>query len=289
MTVLEVIQRSTDFLAKKGVESPRLQVELMLAAALGMPRLKLYLNFEQELAEAQLELVREQVRRRGNREPLQHILGSVSFCGREIKVNRHVLVPRPETELLAERGWEFLKARIAAGIATPRAIDLGSGSGCIAIALALECPATEIHAVDVSPEALAMARENAELNGCADRLQFHLGDAFGACPAPGKFDLMITNPPYIADAEVATLEPEVRDHDPRLALAGGTDGLDFYRKLAANAGTLLRPDGCLLCEFGDGQAEQIRAVFVEHKWVVASVEPDYTGRQRIMAARYPSN
>ena len=280
MTVLEAIQRSTGFLARKGVDSPRLQVELLLAHALGVPRLKLYLNFEQILTGAHLETVRELVRRRGNREPLQHIIGSTSFCGFEIKVNRHVLVPRPETEMLAERAWHCLAALNPPPGA---ALDFGTGSGCLAIALAAQCPGAQVHAADISEEALHVARENAALNNL--KIQFHSGDGFAALPRGLPFDLIVSNPPYVPSAEIEALAPEVRDHDPRLALDGGADGLDFYRRLAAEAANHLRPAGRMLLESGDGQSEQICRLFVQHKWVVESVEADYTARPRILTLR----
>jgi release factor glutamine methyltransferase len=282
VTVLEVIQRSTAFLTRKGVESPRLQVELVLAHVLGVPRLKLYLDFEQPLTVAHLEAVRGMVRRRGNREPLQHIIGSTSFCGLEIKVNRHVLVPRPETEMLAERAWQFLAALNPSPVA---ALDFGTGSGCLAIALAAQCPAVRVHAADISDEALRVARENAALNNLDDKVQFHSGDGFAALPRGLSFDLIVSNPPYIPSADIEALAPEVRDHDPRLALDGGVDGLDFYRRLAAEAARHLRPAGRMMLESGDGQSEQIRRIFVQHKWVVESVEADYSGRPRILSFR----
>lgn len=288
MTVLEVIQRSTDFLAKRGVESPRLQVELALAHVLRQPRLNLYLNFGRILDEAELETVRGLVKRRGNREPLQHLLGSTSFCGFEIKVNPQVLIPRPETEQLAERGWTFLQARAASGGHAPLALDFGTGSGCLAIALAAKCPAAIIHAVDISAEALATARENTVANQVADRVVLHHGDGFAVLPAGPGFDLVVSNPPYIPGAEIATLDPEVRDHDPRLALDGGPDGLDFYRRLATEAAARLRPGGCLMIEFGDGQAAAIAEIFGRHNWVVAGTEADYSGRQRLMTLRPPA-
>ena len=346
MTVLEVIQKSSDFLAKKGVDSARLQTELLLAHVLKLPRMKLYLNFERKLSDTELDSIRELVKRRGQREPLQHITGSTSFCGFEMAVNRHVLVPRPETELLAEMGWEFLN--VVAGILpavesgfqpggkgtnipettensnrvtnkhanpggrmppstageTPAAtaLDFGTGSGCIAIALAVKCPATRVVALDVSAEALVVAKQNAERNGVAERVEFVHGDGFGALSrwsevtdepnadcsrgrSPHLFDLLISNPPYIPGAEIATLQPEVRDFDPRGALDGGADGLDFYRMLAAQAGNFLKPDGKLMLEFGDGQADEIKKIFESQKWVVEAVREDYTRRPRILVAR----
>ena len=281
MKVLEVIQRSSEFLAKKGVESPRLQTELLLSHVLRVPRLNLYLDFERKLSEADLESVRELVRRRGTREPLQHILGSASFCGLEIKVGRDVLVPRPETELLAERAWDFLSAWPSVH---PIALDFGTGSGCVAVVLAAKCPSAQVHAVDVSAEALRVAQDNAVMNGVADKIRFHLGDAFAALPAGVLFALIVANPPYLPVAEIDTLAPEVRDYDPRLALDGGPDGLDFYRRLAREAAKYLEPAGRIMLEFGDGQADRIREIFADHNWVVERIEADYSGRPRILVA-----
>jgi release factor glutamine methyltransferase len=282
VSVLEVIQRSAEFLARKGVDSPRLQVELLLAHALRLPRLKLYLDFDRQLGEPELESVRQLVKRRGDREPLQHILGSTSFCGVEIKVNGHVLVPRPETELLAERAWEFVHTLKSSA---PSVFDFGTGSGCLAIALASKCPAAGIHAVDVSPEALSVARENAALNRVADRIEFYGGDGFAVLPPGLLFDAIVANPPYVPTAEIDSLMPEVRDYDPRPALDGGPDGLVFYRRLAAEAAGYLAEPGRILLEFGDGQAERVGEIFVQHKWVVENVEADYSGRPRIFVAR----
>ena len=240
MTVLEVIQRSSEFLARKGVESPRLQIELLLAHVLQLPRLKLYLNFDRALNSLELETVRSFVKRRAAREPLQHILGTTSFCGLEIAVNSNVLVPRPETELLTERAIEYLSCLPSEpGIV----LDFGTGSGCIALAVAIRCPNAEIHALDISEEALAVARQNAARLQVEGRIRFYLGDGFAALPCARQFHLIISNPPYIAGSEIESLEPEVRFHDPRLALDGGIDGLDFYRRIAAEAPAWLAPQG----------------------------------------------
>jgi release factor glutamine methyltransferase len=282
VTVLEVIQRSAGFLHQKGVDSPRLQIELMLARILDVPRLKLYLNFERELSDPELGQAREMVRRRAAREPLQHILGSVSFCGFEIKCSPTALVPRPETELLAERAWQF------AGSLAPRepvCLDLGTGTGCIAIAIAHQSPATMVHAVDLSTEALALASENAAASGVAHRIRFHHGDAFAAVPAGTMFDLIVSNPPYIATAEISGLQPEVRDYDPRLALDGGEDGMAFYRKIAREAVPFLTTGSKLMLEFGDGQEEALQKVFSDEKWIVEEIVGDYSARPRILIAR----
>lgn len=282
VTVLEIIRRSSEFLEKKGVESPRLNIELLLAHALNMPRLKLYLNFERVLNEEELNQVREMVKRRATREPLQHITGSTSFCGLEMKCSRSALVPRPETELLAERAWQFLSTLNSQ---PTTAFDLGTGTGCIAIAIAKKSPGTMVHAVDASEEALLLARENAALNGVAERISFHQGDAFAALPTTSSFDLIVSNPPYIAAEEIATLQPEVRDFDPRLALDGGADGLDFYRRLAGEAAAFLKPHGKLMLEFGDGQETALAKLFFDEKWIVEEIIADYSSRPRILIAR----
>jgi release factor glutamine methyltransferase len=322
MTVLEAIQKSTEFLAKKGVESPRLQTELLLAHLLKLPRMKLYLNFERALTPAEVDGLREFIKRRGQREPLQHITGSTSFCGLEIAVNRHVLIPRPETEILAEFGWKFMSEpeqtpHPAGGHPLPAqrgegrgeghvALDFGTGTGCIAIALAAKCPSAKIVATDISADALALAGENAAHHNIAERIEFVQGDGFAAlqnvgqasCLFPSEkkkletggtpvlhFDLIISNPPYIPSAEIATLQPEVRDFDPRGALDGGADGLDFFRKLARESKPFLKPGGKIMLEFGDGQADAIRKIFEAEKWIVEAVKEDYSQRARILIAR----
>jgi len=323
VTVLEVIQRSTEFLAKKGVESARLQTELLLADVLKLPRMQLYLNFERALTTPEVEAFRELIRRRGQREPLQHILGSTSFCGLEITVSRHALIPRPETELLAEHGWTFLNQLSSpadTGIETslredtlkgghqtnpgvrcppfrvsgpdpmamtsyPTALDFGTGSGCLAIALASKSVSARVQAVDISPEALALARQNAANHGLAGRIEFREGDGFAALQPGARFDLIISNPPYIPSAEIETLQREVRDHDPRPALDGGPDGMDYFRRLAAEAAAFLRPGGKLMLEFGDGQAGEVGRIFEQEMWIVEATRLDYNQRPRILIAR----
>jgi release factor glutamine methyltransferase len=323
VTVLEAIQKSTEFLGKKNVGSPRLQTELLLAHLLKMPRMKLYLNFDRVLTVTETAALRELFKRRGQREPLQHITGSTSFCGFEIAVNRHVLVPRPETELLAELGWQFLN-QLSEGRAprvpdstaeignsqssSLRVLDFGTGSGCIAIALAAKCPGSKIIATDISMEALALAKENAMRNEVAERIEFLQGDGFEALMSGGrvprvpdatseirdlqsssirkwKFELIISNPPYIPSAEIATLEPEVRDFDPRAALDGGADGLEFYRLIAKSAAVFLKSGGKIMVEFGDGHADAICKIFEMEKWIVEAVKEDYSQRARILIAR----
>lgn len=301
MTVLEGIQKSAEFLAKKDIDSPRLQAELLLAHILKLPRMKLYLNFERALTDAETDSFRELVKRRAQHEPLQHVLGSTSFCGFEIAVNRSVLVPRPETEILAELGWSFLSTLNSQ---PSTALDFGTGSGCIAIALAAKSPNAKIIALDVSTDALETARQNATRNNVADKIEFLQGDGFTALQNFGSglrvgalkggdisphsqicFDLIISNPPYIPTAEIETLQPEVRDFDPPGALDGGPDGLEFYRRFATEPRPFLKTGGKIMLEFGDGQADAIRKIFEAQNWIVEAVREDYTHRQRILIAR----
>jgi release factor glutamine methyltransferase len=284
VTLLEAIQRSADFLARKGVDSPRLQSELLLAQALGLRRMQLYLSFERVLTDTETESLRELIRRRGQREPLQHIVGSTSFCGLELKVGPEVLVPRPETELLAEAAWEFANRVAGGGVAAPRVLDFGTGSGCLAIAIAVKCPACSVCALEVSATALAVARWNADRHQVASRVQFVEGAGLDDLAPENRFHLVVGNPPYIASAEIAGLQPEVRDYDPRAALDGGEDGLRFYRMLAAEVPGRLLPGGRMMLEFGDGQADAIAALLREQKWVVEAIREDYTHRPRFLVA-----
>jgi release factor glutamine methyltransferase len=281
MTVLEAIQKSTEFLAKRGVDSPRLQSELLLAHVLQTQRLKLYLEFARPLDESHTGALRELVKRRGNREPLQHILGSTSFCGLEVGVNGSVLIPRPETELLAEEGWKFLNA-----LNRPTTfLDFGTGSGCIAIALCHFARTAKGWALDKSQDALQVARENASRNKVQDRITFQASDGFSALIPELRFDLIISNPPYIPASEIPMLQEEVRNFDPHSALDGGSDGLDFYRLLAREAGGFLAKGGKLLAEFGDAQEEKVATIFTGGGWTVEAILNDYSARPRIISAR----
>jgi len=285
VTVLEVIQKSAEFLARKGVESPRLQAELLLAHRLKLPRMKLYLNFERALTPPEVDDFRALIKRRGEREPLQHIIGSTSFCGLELAVNRHVLVPRPETEILAELGWQFLNQLSIRNSQPLAALDFGTGSGCLAIALAAKCPTAQVWAIDVSPNALELAKQNAARHNVASRIQFWQGDGFAALRQEMCFDLIISNPPYIAGAEIESLQFEVRGYDPRCALDGGPDGLDYFRVLAAGAPPLIKTGGRVMLEFGGGQADAVCAIFEKQKWIVEAVKQDYSHQPRVLVAR----
>lgn len=284
MTVLEIIQKGSDFLAKRGVASPRLQVELMLAHQLKIPRLRLYLDFEKPLREEDVAALRAMVARRGDRVPLQHVLGIAPFYGLDFEVGPDVLVPRPETELLVEHGLRWLKQR-SAGAPPPSVLDYGTGSGCIAICVAKHDPQAQVHAVDISPDALLRARANATRLQVEPQIHFWQSDGLNALEAQLSFDLILSNPPYIPAAEIASLDPEVRDHDPRLALDGGEDGLTFYRRQASELIGALRPGGRWMCELGDGQATAVTDALGQQNWIVEAVHPDYNATPRVLIAR----
>lgn len=287
MTIGEAILAGEKQLVAAGIDSGRLETEMMLAQLREEPRLNLWLQRGDVLTEGQREKLQDWLARRSTREPIQHILGWAPFLDFELHVTRDVLVPRPETEVLAQLAIQRL-----AGAAAPRVLDWGTGSGCLALAIAQAVPSAEVHALDVSPDALRIARANAIAYRLADRVRFHPGDGFAALDSEFRdpqnaFDLIVTNPPYIPAAEVETLDPEVRLHDPRLALVGGEDGLECYRRLATEALAWLRPGGWLLAEFGDGQAPALTELFGKAGWLIEAVEKDLSGRDRILIVRAP--
>ncbi len=309
MTIGEAILAGEQQLGSAGIDSGRLETEMMLAQLRDEPRLNLWLQRSDVLSPSQQEKLQDWLARRATREPLQHILGWAPFLDFELHVTREVLVPRPETEVLAQLAIQRLVAKVGGVPGTPerdaghpthspeggarlRVLDWGTGSGCLALALAKAVPAAEVHALDVSPDALRIARANAIAYRLADRVRFHLGDGFAALDSAFRnphsaFDLIVTNPPYIPAAEVETLDPEVRLHDPRLALVGGEDGLECYRRLATEALAWLKPGGWLLAEFGDGQAPALVDLFGKAGWLIEAVEKDLSGRDRILIVRAP--
>jgi release factor glutamine methyltransferase len=265
--LLEVLRGTERYLADRGVENPRLNAEHLLAHALGLKRMELYLQFDRPLTESERAPLRDLVKRRGTREPLQHVLGTAEFHGRTFACDKRALVPRPETEQLVELALEIAKDKPAATI-----LDIGTGSGVIVLTIALELPSATLHATDLSPDALALAAENAARHALTDRLVFHQADLLP--PDAARFDLIIANLPYIPAEEIASLSPEVR-HDPASALDGGADGLDLIRRLIETAPDRLAPGGALLLEIGLGQADAVNALLSARKFRDISVRPDY--------------
>ena len=250
-TTLKVLDWTKEFLFSRGVENARLEAEWLLCAATGLDRVGLYLNFEKPLNEEELAVYRGMVARRGRREPLQHILGTQEFCGLNFEVTPDVLVPRHDTETLVNEALARMPG-------AQSVLDIGTGSGCIAVVLSAKLHNAAVTAVDISETALMVARRNAEITGVA--IEFLQGSLLE--PVAGRqFDLIVSNPPYIPSSDIETLQPEVREFDPRAALDGGLDGLEIYRKLIPDAVTALACGGWLLVEVGIGQANDVSYLF----------------------------
>ncbi len=284
-TVLSTLERTTDAFAHAGVDSPRLCAELLLGRVLGLERISLYAQFDRPLTGMELTAFEAFVGRRLKREPVQYILGDTSFMGLTFRVSPHVLIPRPETELLVERVMEEERARPGT---TRRVLDIGTGSGCIAVAVAHFVPGAHIDAIDVSAEALALARSNARelLPGGNERVAFCEADVrTEPYQGPrGPFDLIVSNPPYISESELLLCEPEVRSFEPRVATTDGADGLTFYRAIARLAGSILSPGGRVMVEVGHDQAERVQAIFRAAGAGSVATFNDYAGIARIVQA-----
>lgn len=250
-TIRKVLDWTKGYLSEKGIENARLEAEWMLASVTGHDRVGLYVNFDQPLTDAELATYRGMVARRSKREPLQHILGTQEFCGLDFEVSPSVLIPRYDTEVLVAEAL-----RVAPAART--VLDIGVGSGCIAVALAKALPAAEVSGVESSPEALELAQRNADRH--AARITLFEGSLFEPFKDQ-RFDLIVSNPPYIPTADLERLQPEVRDYEPRQALDGGADGLDYYRLIVPQAPTYLNPGGWLLVEVGIDQADEVKRLF----------------------------
>jgi release factor glutamine methyltransferase len=274
---------ATGRLARAAIESARLDAELLMAAAAHSSRAAVIIGASQIDATV-LERFERMVARREAREPLAYIVGRREFFSLEFEVCPGVLVPRPETETLVETALDFLNGRLSATI-----LDIGTGSGAIAIAIAKNAPAARIVALDISKVSLEVAAGNARRHRCADRITFLHGDCFAALDTVqygSPFDLIVSNPPYIAEAEFATLAPEVRDFEPRIALAGGRDGMDFYRRIAAGLSRWLRRDGEVILEVGAGQADAVEAMLRAAGCMASGRMRDLSGLERVVRARH---
>ncbi len=276
-TVLEVLQSTTAYFSKHIIDSPRLNAEHLIAHVLNLSRLELYLEFECKLNEDEVARLRELVRRRAQGEPLQHLLGTVEFCGQMFAIDKRAMVPRPETEELVE----LLKSEIR----NPKSeiLDVGTGSGVIALSLAKQFPEAEVHAVDISEDALALARENANWLGLSDRIRFQKGNLLEGLDE--RFDLIVANLPYISMQDRHLLSREVL-HDPEVALFGGARGDELIRKLIEQASSRLNDGGLLALEIGVNQAEALCDVLRLKNYHDIESKKDYSGITRFLLAGY---
>jgi release factor glutamine methyltransferase len=273
-SVLEILSLCTTYLKERGVINPRRQAEELMSDALGIDRLQLYMNFERPLTEGELVICRERLIRRTKGEPLQYIRGHVDFYDCSILVSPAVLIPRQETEILVDKIVNYLKKQ---DIKEKSLWDVCCGSGCIGIALKKHFPNLEVYLSDVSPEALSLAAQNAERNG----VKVHLKEGDLLTPFKGqKAHFLTCNPPYVKESEYVTLDREVQRHEPQLALVAGQRGIEFYERLAQELPGYLYPRAAVWFEIGQGQGEEVKALFKEESWKNQQVENDWAGHNR---------
>lgn len=279
LTIREIKERTEAFFESKGVPNARLDTDMLIAHSLGIKRLELYLDLDRPLTESQLAELRPLVKRRADREPVQYIIGSVDFCDMELKVDTRALIPRYETEELVERVSEALS------VVPKQILDLGTGSGALALAFAKRYPEASVDAVDFSAQALSLAKENAITQELAERVTFYEGSWL--CPlglGEQRYDLIVSNPPYLTEEEMTTAEPEVVNHEPQCALVSGADGLDDLRLIFKDAAAFLKPGGLLALETGIAQAEALNTL-AETAGLQGECIEDLSGRPRFYFAR----
>lgn len=280
-TIRRVVAWATDDLRSRGSSSPRLDVELLLGLVLKLDRVQLIVDADRPLSKDELAAYRALHRRRRAGEPVAYLRGVREFYGRNFRVDARVLVPRPETEILVETALR----RTRAISLSARVLDLCTGSGCVAITLARERPTTRVVAVDLSEGALVVARENATRLGVTHQIALLRSDLYAALDPGARFDLITANPPYISELEIPSLPPDVRDFEPRLALAGGEDGLAVVRRVVLGARSFLAPGGVLALEVGAGQAPEVQALFEQGGFTAIERQRDYAGHERVVSGQ----
>ena len=279
-TVKALTEWTTKFLAGKGVETPLKESRTLMAFVLACKPIDVVARSEDEPTDDEKVRYRELIKRRVDGWPTAYLTGRRDFYMLSFEVSPAVLIPRPDTETLVVAALDALK-----GVTTPRILDLGTGSGCVAVSLAHTLKTASVTAIDISPDALDTARRNAAAHAVADRIVFLHGDLFAPLPPAASFDAVVSNPPYIAPGEFAGLAVEVRDHEPRVALDGGPDGLAFYRRIAADAPTVLRPGGTLLVEIGSTQADAVMELFSAAGLTHVALTRDGSALPRVVSAR----
>lgn len=280
-TIRRVLEWTTGYLKERGSESPRLDAELLLAHARGCPRIHLYTAYDEPLPEPVRGRMRELVQRRAAAEPVAYLIGQREFFSLPFHVTPAVLIPRPDTETLVIEALSFLKSRSSA-----RVLDIGTGSGCVAVALAVNIPDARVTAVDVSSAALEVAQRNAERHGVDHRVQFLEGDLFASLADDARFDAIVSNPPYVRTNEIPELQPDVRLSEPHGALDGGEDGLDIIRRIVDNAPDWMVPGGALMIECSPEQADLVRELLeAQGTYASAGIRQDLSNQPRVVIAR----
>ena len=280
MRVIDLINAASEHLKNSGFDNSRLEVERMLGSVLGLSRINLYMEFERPLTVNERDSFRSLYKRRLSHEPLQHLIGNTDFREINVKTDRRALIPRSETELLVEIALEFLKKCDA-----PVVADIGTGSGVIALSLAFEIPKSHVVALDISDEALRLAAENACILGLEEQITFVLSNMLDDLKGRGPFDAIISNPPYVKSDSFPTLQPEVRDFDPHIALDGGRDGLRFISIIAEGAPEYLKSGGMLIMECGEDQASDVQGILDDTRcYSKFEIIKDFAGKNRIVKA-----
>ncbi len=277
LTVLEAIRLSTEFLDKKGISEARVNAELLLAEILNCKRLQLYLSFDRPLSNEETDKYREHIARRAKYEPLQYITGNVEFMGYKFNVTKDVLIPRPETEILVEQIIEEYKEKSGLQI-----LDIGTGSGNIAVSLSKNFTRAQILAIDKSEEAIDLARQNALINEVSSEIEFRVEDIFDFSPE-NKFDLIVSNPPYVDEKQYAALQEEIVNFEPRIALTDSDDGFSFYKKISEVAKVILKIGGKIFFEVGIGQSEKVKIILEENNFSEIKIVKDYSGIDRVIS------
>ena len=283
-TIQKLLGWITDFFEKKGVDSPRLCGEMLLSYVLGLQRIELYMHFDKVVGGGELKQLHELVKRGGEHEPVAYLVGRTEFYSLEIKVNRDCLIPRPETELLAERAIEFLRERAG----RQYVCDLCTGSGCVAIAIAKGVKDVGVIATDICDAALSVAGENVEHHELGETIKLLCGDLFSPIIEgldETRFDLIVSNPPYVSTREYETLDKNVREYEPKKALHAGEEGLDVYRRVIEGAGEHLKDDGALMLEIGYAQGEAIKGLLEKAGcFSKIIIEKDFQKNDRVITA-----
>jgi release factor glutamine methyltransferase len=284
-TIQRVLSWASAHFKERGIETPRLEAEVLLAHVLDVDRVRLILDASKPLAPAELARYREAIKRRRNGEPVAYVIGEREFYGLMFRVDSRVLIPRPDTEILVDVALQATRQWHLSG----RALDLCTGSGCVAIAFAKARPTWQVTATDLSPDAIELARQNALRLGVIWGLRLLQGDLYGPLDAEERFELITANPPYIPHSEIPELQREVRDFEPRLALDGGEDGLSFLPPILEGAARRLSPGGCLAVEIGAGQSDAVAKLFEGAGFVNVSRHRDYGGHERVVSGQAPQD